>query len=259
MTPPAALAGPALERWTLVAAELLKRGPVDTDRLLTYCQVWARWRQAEDGLAKSGQLVRKPNGGVGPSPLIAIAQSAGTQVRALERQLGIAGDQADDGGGDLLTRRELAERLSVHMLTITKWEKDGLPIAARGRKGKASTYREADARAWLAAREVAAKTSGLVDVAQERARKERAQAAVSEQTFQMRAGLLIPQEEVDKAWSAEVNASRQLALQCPAQYKDRVFHAATLNGLDGVERALKEMIVELLRELGNPHRLIVEA
>lgn len=51
----------------------------------------------------------------------------------------------------LVTRRELAEKHSVHMQTITKWEREGMPVAERGPKGATV----ADVRAWLKARALA--------------------------------------------------------------------------------------------------------
>jgi hypothetical protein len=159
---------------------LAKRGAVDLESLRTYCQVWARWREAEDGLAKAGQLTKTPGGRVVQSPLVALANQNGAQVRALEDRLGIGlpsltAPAASDEFSDTLTRRELAAAFGVHMMTVTKWEQDGMPTAVRGRKGKPSVYRESDVRAWLDAREASAQKTGQVDVAQERARKERAQ------------------------------------------------------------------------------------
>lgn len=154
----------------------------------------------------------------------------------------------------LLTRRQLALAIGVHMMTVTKWERDGMPIAERGRKGKPSTYREADVRAWLAAREEAAKKSGVVDVAHERARKERARAILDEQLYQARSRELLPAAEVEKSWNAEVQAVRAAILATYTTQADRVHRAAVLEGVSGVEQALKDMAYELLRELSSPER-----
>ena len=56
----------------------------------------------------------------------------------------------------LVTRPELAQVLGVHMQTITKWERAGLPIAEQCRRGKPSLYSLADAEDWQRAREVEA-------------------------------------------------------------------------------------------------------
>lgn len=155
---------------------------------------------------------------------------------------------------DLVTRRELATLLGRHMMTVKKWERDGMPIAARGRKGKPSFYRESDVRRWLEARDKAAATSGVVDVAQERARKERAQAVLAEQTFQIRDRELLPRAEVEKIWTAEQAAVRTKFLAVPQAYADRIYRAATTDGVIGVEEALKDAVDDVLRELADEER-----
>ena len=45
-----------------------------------------------------------------------------------------------DGAGALVTRRELADLLTLQPMTVTKWEQLGMPIAKRGRKGRPSLY-----------------------------------------------------------------------------------------------------------------------
>jgi P27 family predicted phage terminase small subunit len=227
---------------------LAHRGAVDLEHLRTYCQVWARWREAEDGIEKAGQLARTPQGRVVPSPLVAIANQNAATVRALEERLGFTFEDGPSANGKvagpLVTRRELAALLGVHMQTVTKWEQDGMPIAERGSKGRPSRYRELDVRAWKDAREDAAKKSGLVDVSQERARKERAQAILAEQTFQIRQRGLLPRDAIikegqayTKAWSAKVRSwprrARQLGIiTTPEQ-----------------EAALTELARELLTEI----------
>lgn len=155
---------------------------------------------------------------------------------------------------DLITRRVLAERLEKHPMSITKWEQQGMPIAARGRKGKPSLYRQSDVITWLSAREAAAKKSGIVDVAQERARKERAQAELAEQTHQTRSRQLLPAAEVEKVWNAEIQAVRAAILATYTTKADTLHRVATLDGVAGVEAELKRIAHELLRELSNPDR-----
>lgn len=260
--PPAGLKPPtAVARWKAVAPGLAMKGAVDLETLRNYCQVWARWREAEDGITQAGQLTRSPSGRVVPSPLVGIANQTAAQVRALEDRLGIgvvataaAPAPADQDAG-VVTRVQLAQRLGHHPMTITKWERQGMPIAERGRKGKPSLYREADVRGWLEAREAAAKTSGLVDVAQERARKERAQAELAEQTYQARARELLPAADVEKAWNAEVQAVRAAILATYTTQADRLHRVAVLDGVAGVEAELKAMAHELLRELSQPMKV----
>src|ERR1051325_7901283 len=139
------------------------------------------------------------------------------------------------GGAGLLTRRDLAAAPDVHMQTATKWERDGMPIAERGRKGKPSLYRLDDVRAWRAARDEAGATGQLFDVAQERARKERAQAILAEQTFAIRQRDLVPRQEGERGWSAEVAAVRAKLLALPTTLADAVHRIGVLDGVAGVE------------------------
>lgn len=150
----------------------------------------------------------------------------------------------------LLTRRALAAKLEVHMGTIVKWDRDGMPVAQRGRKGKPSLYDEAAVRHWLAEREAAAAEPGAaMDLVQERAKKEHWQALLAQQTHQVRAHELLPAAEVAKAWSAEVAAVRTKILSSYTSHADKVYRAGTLKGLAGVEASLKEIAYDILREL----------
>jgi phage terminase Nu1 subunit (DNA packaging protein) len=135
------------------------------------------------------------------------------------------------------------------MQTVTKWEGDGLPVLERGRKGKPSFYDIEAVRNWLGQRDEAAKQNGTVDVAQERARRERAQAVLAEQTFQMRSKELLPRVEVERVWEAEVIAVRTRLLAIPPTFADRVYQAAIGEGIGGVERVLAESVNDVLREL----------
>lgn len=255
--PPAAVrkVKAALARWKAVAPELARRGVVDVVRLETYCMVWARWQDAEQKLNESGALIRdNTTGKVGKNPLFAAARESRQTLTDLESKLAI-GESAPASdvapvNADRVTRRDLADRLSVHMQTITKWEREGMPIARRGRKGKPSEYSEAAVRAWRDKREAVAQTvPGAFDVVQERARKERAQAALAEQMHAVRSGRLIDAEEAEKRWAHEIAAARSLILTSYTMAADRVFAAAQTQGLAGVERELKAVAYEVLKEL----------
>lgn len=256
--PPASLSKAAGARWTAVAPLLADRARIDIDLLATYCQVWARWKQAEDSLSQ-GQLTRNGRGQLVASPMVAIANQTVGQLRALEKDLGLSGATPDtpaQASGDstpersaLLTRRQLADVLGKHMQTVTKWEQDGMPTAKRGARGRPSLYREGDVRSWLDSREAAQSKGPMVDVARERARKELAQATLAEQTFQMRSRDLLPRVEVERAWEAEVLAVRTKLLQIPPTFADRVYQAAVSEGVGGVERILADSVNDVLREL----------
>lgn len=152
----------------------------------------------------------------------------------------------------LVTRKELAEKLGVVQDTITKWEQAGLPVAEPGSRGIASRFSLADVKKWKRDREKAAQQNGTVDLTRERARKERAQAILAEQTAQIRARDLVPRVQVERAWAAEISAVRAKLLAWPATISDRLYRESAVRGVKGVERVIKEAVEGLLRELSAP-------
>ncbi len=147
----------------------------------------------------------------------------------------------------LLTRRELAAAFAVHMLTVTKWERDGMPIAKRGARGRPSLYDEAACRAWKILRdEAATKTSSLE---QARIQKELSQAELNRQTAEIRAGNLLQREDVERVWSQHVAAVRRKLLHLPVSLADRLHRIATLEGPSAVEAKLLEAVEDVLNEL----------
>lgn len=265
--PPAGLAGEALARWRVVVGPLEQRGPVDVDTLVAYCQVWARWRSAEAALARTGQLVKNERGRPVVSPLVSASSQAASQVRQLEKALGLERLAAADEGATagrrgrqrdeapaLLTRRELADRLGIHPATVTKWERAGMPTAKRSPRGRSSLFNESEVRSWRDATDAAARLAGgATDLQADRARRERAQAALAEQALEIRARELLPAAEVELLWSREVAAVRAKLLALPLTLADRVHRAAT-EGVVAVEQVLADAVRDALREFAESDR-----
>jgi P27 family predicted phage terminase small subunit len=149
----------AKTRWRLVYPRLAKRGDVDREVLANYCQVWARWRKAEDGLASAGSLTKTPAGRIVASPLVDIAKSTAVQVRALEDQLGLRAAAPTPPAADtpepaaavatspgraskwaVVTREQLATLMGVHPDTVTDNVRRGMPVLLRGGHGKEGAY-----------------------------------------------------------------------------------------------------------------------
>jgi phage terminase Nu1 subunit (DNA packaging protein) len=152
----------------------------------------------------------------------------------------------------LVSRRDLAALLEVHMMTVTKWERDGMPVAHRGGRGRPSLYDAAVVRAWKDARDAAAVDAVDGTLEQARIRRENSQAALNEQKLAVQQRKLLPVEEVEKAWMREVTAVRTVILASYTSHADRIFRAGVLDGVAGVEREMKALAHEILRELAEP-------
>lgn len=159
---------------------------------------------------------------------------------------------------NLLTRRELAVALGSNVRTIAKWQDEGMPVARRGIGGRPSKFDVEACRAWKKTRDESTQQPGQLNFFQERANKERWQAAIAEQTFLTRQRELLPRAEIEKAWSAEVTAIRSKLLSWPTTIADHVYRAGTIDGVTGVERALATAVRDVLRELAVPPKPVKE-
>ncbi|MDH3727592.1 MAG: hypothetical protein OER77_08685 [Myxococcales bacterium] len=150
----------------------------------------------------------------------------------------------------LLTRAELAQRLGVHRQTIVNWEKAGLVPEVRGRRGVSSKYKLSKVNRWRDEQDRAVRQElGDSSPAAERAKRDRAQRKLLEQTFEVRARRLLPADEVRKVWGAHIAAVRSKILALPAMAAARVHRAGKLGGQRGTSMELKSVAAELLREL----------
>lgn len=107
----------------------------------------------------------------------------------------------------LLTRQELAAVMGVEPGTVTRWERDGMPVAKRAPRGQPSMFDPAAVQQWrddIAAVKMLAQ-SGL-SLEAERARLTRAQAERAERDNLIRAGKLLPFDEVARAGQSYVAA-----------------------------------------------------
>lgn len=247
IAPPDDLKGAAKARWLAVAPAVASYGPIDSDRLATYCNAYARWRQAEDGLAKSGPLVRGNGGRLVANPLVAVSRQAGAQVQELEKRLGLdAIEKRDDNGSNLVTRRQLADVLGVHMQTITKWEREGLPIAERGRRGRPSRYDLGAIRAWRQAKEAAGASGGSAfqQYQAAHARQRSALAELAELQLEERRGRLVDAQVMHTKITDVIVRSRTKLLGVPSKAKLALPHLTTADVLT-IDRIMRESLEDL--------------
>ncbi len=158
----------------------------------------------------------------------------------------------------LVSRKALAASLGVDIRTVSKWQDDGMPVAERGRGSRASKFDLAQCQAWREQRVGSADghSTGFIDVARERARKERAQAQLAEQAYQIKAGELLPRETVERRWTAELAAIRAKLLSWKrSTVAEQLFRAAIADGQAVFDDVFAASIDELLTDLSQPDSL----
>lgn len=143
----------------------------------------------------------------------------------------------------LLTRRQLASVLSVHMQTITKWEQAGMPIAATAGRGRATHYSESAVRAWKEARDTAPVEADPRDA---RTRKDLAQARESEQRVALRAKTLILATDAGQVWADEISRCRTKLLGLSRKVKARR-PQLTLDDIKEIDRLIREALEDLAK------------
>lgn len=92
LAPPAWMTGEAVVEWRRLAPVLARLGlltEIDGDALAQYCQLWARWREAETELAKHGMVIKGSKGAPVLSPFVAIAHRSIAQLRAMLVEFGM--------------------------------------------------------------------------------------------------------------------------------------------------------------------------
>src|SRR3970040_1004384 len=119
---------------------------------------------------------------------------------------------------ELLTRRELATALGIHVQTITKWQQQGMPIAARGRRGRAALHSLPAVIEWRHRTEAARQTGAeVVSLGAARARLAKAQAEKWERENRKRTGELIERAVVVREGQNMIFAAKTKLLQVPRQ------------------------------------------
>ena len=92
LVPPRFLQGVARLEWRRLAPKLARLGllsEIDDAALAQYCELWARWREAETALREHGMVITGNKGTPVLSPYVAIANRALSQMRALLVEFGM--------------------------------------------------------------------------------------------------------------------------------------------------------------------------
>lgn len=112
----------------------------------------------------------------------------------------------------IVNQDQLAKILGLNRKTITFWQREGLPVALETENGLANQYDTEAVIAWYVAREVAKAAHES-----EKDRLARLQGDKLEMELAQMRGTLIPADQIEPAWAAQVLACRQLLLALPAR------------------------------------------
>lgn len=245
--PPPGLSAEAVDRWRVVVAEASRRKHrLDLDLLKTYCQVWARWRWSEDTIEKTGILVKRgKDGRAAASPLIAVARQAAADVRNLERRLGIDSEAEPTAASQLVTRHGLASLFKVTAGTITRWERDGMPVAKRAPRGQHSLFDVEAVRAWRQSVEASTDGNASTSLTTSRAQLADAQRIKVELDIAARRGELVSREQVIREGQAHVKGWTAMLRSLPRR-------AAQLGILEAAQvPALEALVRDVLTEISS--------
>jgi P27 family predicted phage terminase small subunit len=89
---PGHLNAPAKREWHRIAGDLYRAGLLtvaDRAALAAYCQAYGRWVQAEEIIAKKGEVVKTTNGNIIQNPYLPIATRAMDQMLKIEIEFGM--------------------------------------------------------------------------------------------------------------------------------------------------------------------------
>ncbi len=113
----------------------------------------------------------------------------------------------------LVTRQQLASEFGVTAGTITRWERDGCPVAKKTARGRPSMFDLVAVRAWRNAVDALESGPGKLSLEYERAKVAHAQAEKIERENRVRAGELVERDAVvlegqgyTKVWATKVRA-----------------------------------------------------
>ena len=114
----------------------------------------------------------------------------------------------------IINKRQLAEIHGVTQQTVTDWQKDDMPIESVGGRGTENQYDSAKVIEWRIQRAVAGKSKLTPQD-----RLYSAKAEEQEDKNLVRAGVLVPADEIEPVWAAGALAMRSDLLGLGARLK----------------------------------------
>jgi phage terminase Nu1 subunit (DNA packaging protein) len=151
----------------------------------------------------------------------------------------------------LVSRFQVAECLGAGPTSVSRWEREGLPVAARGAGGRPSKYSLPDVIRWYVAHERARyeQHADAQNLDAERARLAKVQARKAELDVRQREGELVTVGEVAAVVTEILATVRARLLAMPGALAAPLEAAGREGGPRAVEAILRDRITGALREL----------
>lgn len=154
--------------------------------------------------------------------------------------------------GKLVNKSELAEIVGKSEVTLTTWQKNGLPIKFEAKRGQSNQYDTEAVIAWMIRRDIGKLTVGadgeVHDYEAERARLTHHQANKTALEEDVLKGRLIPSELVEQVQGDMVSSFRAKILAIPTKAAHAVIGIEDLNE---AKETLKTFLYEALSELSD--------
>jgi len=143
----------------------------------------------------------------------------------------------------IVNQRELSEIVGISTVTLTEWQKSGMPMVEREQNGLANEYDTVHVIRWMVQRELS-----KVQTETQRDRLTRLQADDMELTLATKRGTLIPVDQIEPTWLGMVAAARSYIRAEP----DRLAQLLEVTeGAEGKRDLLQEAFDEFLHKLSN--------
>lgn len=144
----------------------------------------------------------------------------------------------------LVNKRELAEILGCSEESLTIWQKQGLPILAKGAGKQGNTYNPAEVIKWMRRKDSGEKPATSID--EERQRKLRHEADMLEMENEEKRGELMKVQTVERDLIEKLSRFRARVLSIPKKLAPQV---VAERELAVVETLLETQLHEALNEL----------
>lgn len=147
------------------------------------------------------------------------------------------------GGANLLTRQQLATALETTAGTITRWERDGMPVAERAPRGKPSLFDLQAVRAWRATVDAQPDRAATFSLASAKAKESEKRTEKLELEIGLKRGDLVHRDQVIR----EAHAFGRAVMAKIRSLPRRAEHSGVIERVQvaGLEALCRELLEEI--------------